>query len=102
MNRDSYNWNMGSLQEVLWQAYARVLNDIEDDPEALVRLKELRDLVPAAISMMDDIRDDLKLNLAHVAGRAVMKFKGIKSGRYYPGYHEDMKEFVKEAVKNAK
>jgi len=35
---------------------------------------------------------------AEAAAKAVMKFKHIKRGRYYPGYHEDMRDFVRKAV----
>lgn len=35
---------------------------------------------------------------ASVAAAEVMKFRSKVGGRYYPGYHEDMREAVKNAV----
>jgi hypothetical protein len=32
------------------------------------------------------------------AASAIMRFKAKTNGRYYPGYHEDMRDVVKKAV----
>lgn len=36
--------------------------------------------------------------IADAAASAVMKFRRKVNGRYYPGYHEDMRDAVREAV----
>lgn len=35
---------------------------------------------------------------ADEAASAIMRFKAKTAGRYYPGYHEDMREAVKKAI----
>lgn len=35
---------------------------------------------------------------ADIAASAIMKFKAKVGGRYYPGYHEDMRDSVKKAI----
>lgn len=36
-----------------------------------------------------------------IEGRsAVMKFRGKVGGRYYPGYHEDMRDYVATAIRS--
>lgn len=35
---------------------------------------------------------------ADIAASAIMKFKAKTNGRYYPGYHEDMRDAVKKAI----
>ena len=39
---------------------------------------------------------------AAVAAAEVMKFRSKVGGRYYPGYHEDMREAVKNAVSTSR
>ena len=38
---------------------------------------------------------------AETAASAIMRFKAKTAGRYYPGYHEDMREAVKKAILEA-
>lgn len=38
---------------------------------------------------------------ADAAAAAVMKFRSKVGGRYYPGYHEDMRDAVRKAVLDA-
>lgn len=35
---------------------------------------------------------------AEAAASAIMRFKAKTGGRYYPGYHEDMRDAVKKAI----
>lgn len=35
---------------------------------------------------------------AETAASAIMRFKAKTAGRYYPGYHEDMRDAVKKAI----
>lgn len=35
---------------------------------------------------------------AETAASAIMRFKAKTAGRYYPGYHEDMRDAVKRAI----
>ncbi|MDV4166232.1 hypothetical protein R1538_34850 [Rhizobium leguminosarum] len=35
---------------------------------------------------------------ADIAASAIMRFKAKTGGRYYPGYHEDMRDAVKKAI----
>lgn len=37
---------------------------------------------------------------SQAAAAAVMKFRHKVGGKYYPGYHEDMRDAVREAIKN--
>jgi hypothetical protein len=41
---------------------------------------------------------DEREKFAEAAAAAVMKFRSKVGGKYYPGYHEDMRDAVREAV----
>lgn len=41
---------------------------------------------------------DILKRAAEEAASAIMRFKAKTAGRYYPGYHEDMREAVKKAI----
>lgn len=88
------------LVDALWRAYAKVASHVEEDPEGMVNLMALRDLVPAAIRAIIDKEDSDREKYATVASAAVMKFRRKVGGSYYPGYHEDMRDAVRKAVQD--
>lgn len=89
------------LIDALWAAYAKVARSPEEDPDGLVNLIALRDLVPSAIDVLVGKEDSEREKYAKVASAAVMKFRRKVDGKYYPGYHEDMRDAVRKAVKDA-
>lgn len=55
---------------------------------------KLRDLLYVALT-------DERARCAEVGAAAVMKFRGRVNRKYYPGYHEDMREAVRTSIAKA-
>ena len=82
------------------QVHPEVLASIEPAVGWGKHCDELMRQLSESYSESERLREVVE-DCAEVAAAAVMKFRRKVGGRYYPGYHEDLRDAVREAVKAA-